>query len=103
MQFWSNEPIAELDQRRGSLPYGLYPAMRYYHGIHPEMSQHRASQGPYNRGVLEKMVDWCVKNCKGLFTFSEAYGSFYFELAEDRGMFRMFFDSLNMPTPTVVI
>lgn len=94
--FWRTEPIHELLQRRGSYPYGLYPAIQYFNST-DKWSMAR----PYNRDKFEEMIQWCRDNCKGDASFSEAYGSFYFAIEQDRAMFRLFFADETMPEPNL--
>ena len=88
--FWSTEPWEKFGQRKGSLPYGLYPNTRAnLNGL-----------GGYNKGftreILHEMLIWCANNCRDQVTFSDRYGSLHFANEDDRVLFRMFFQDDDM-------
>jgi len=97
-RFWHTEPIEKLMQRRGSLPFGLYPSVSYSHS-----SDKWSAKKPYNYDRMHEMLNWAATNCKHQFTFSEKYGSFYFADEQDRAMFRLFHSDDTMPEPEVEI
>lgn len=77
---------------------------RYNNGVHPMLSGSKVLEAnPYHRGKMDEMLAWCSKSCKARVSFSEGQGSLYFESEEDRAMFRMFFDTMNMPPATHTI
>jgi hypothetical protein len=105
MSFWSYNPINSLghtpSRYSATFQFPLYPTTYYHHGTHPDVSNQKTLAAcPYNRGIMEKMLEWCQKSCKARMSYSEKHGALYFESAEDRALFRVFFDSMNMPKST---
>jgi hypothetical protein len=94
-KFWYLEPINELQQRKGSLEFGLYPACEYWTST-DKMSMAQ----PYSRVKMNEMLDWCDRNLKSHMVWSNRYGSFSFRDERDRAMFRLFFSDESMPEPT---
>ena len=93
-KFWHTEPIPELIQRPGHFEFGLYPAIQYYGS-----TDRQSMAKPYNRTMLEAMLEWCRDNVKHPMSYSERYGSFYFSDEQDRAMFRLFHSDETMPEP----
>ncbi len=94
-KFWHTEPIHELLQRPGTLPYGLYPSVQFH------ISTDKWSvQQPYARPKFEEMLAWVVANVRKGVTYSERYGSWHFGDEQERAMFRLFFGDDTMPEPT---